>query len=73
MGPIISKIPITLHISSLVIAAYIDRGDVWNMKRGKKKRTAFEIKKKQHVWLDPYGYFCIHVIVEFWGQLSSLK
>lgn len=52
MGPIISKIPITLHISSLFIAAYIDRGDVWNLKRGK-NRSAFEVKKKQYVWLDP--------------------
>ena len=49
MGPIISKIPITLHISSLFIAAYIDRGDVWNLKRGK-NRSAFEIKKNMFGW-----------------------
>jgi hypothetical protein len=35
MGPIISKICIALCISSLLIVAYIDRGDVWNLNRKK--------------------------------------
>jgi len=53
MGSIISKICIALYIASLLTVTYIDRGDVWNLKR--EKLFCFRNQEETKCLAGPWG------------------